>query len=602
LEYIFVPKGNYIFIQGETDARRFYGIIKGRISVRTKNPQSNFSESRDKLDSLLENDRRNSYKVIREKLVSCLFPENQNLNKKNSRKMTLMDLIKMKNQNESSWNNESIKESELIKLLFEKEVENMQLTDGMCFGEWSLLNGRPRSASAYTLEDTHLFFLEKESFDVSLSKALLKGEYEKKDFLAKRLHNIKDGSHPSLSYKFYAIYLESNEILYTELDRAKYIYFIYEGECRLAKSIDNQMTFKNKDDIINNKHKLITHLKLTKGGIAGLESIIGSQYYEYNLISSRDCTILLKINLDDYEIMNKDNVAFLKDLYNEQTKHIEKFRNKYIIHRTRSNHEFKEKFKTELDLDKENQNIEKIEKEIREMNKSKANLSKNNVKLIDYYIDRNKIKSVGNINLIKSQEKFDGNYDNNNNKNKNMLSPTFFIDNLLKYDRSNSGRKTIKSKTGNKNKNLNALKNDMTGKYKHSHTNIDSTQFNVLTTDVTSKLSFSIKPISLMDDYSPRRFMTSETLSKFKLKELERNADYDLDEIRHRNFTKYRPATLIKYEPGEKPKDTLTLSKDILKTINLWTKIKSESSSTYHSGFYNLPLLSMNKSNKNNFS
>ncbi len=599
MEYLFVPKGNYIFIQGESDAKRFYGIIKGRISIRTKNTQSNFSESRDKLDSLFENDRRNSYKVIREKLVSCLFPENQNLNKKTSRKMTIMDLIKMKNQNESSWNNESIKESELIQLLYETEVENMQLTDGMCFGEFSLLNGRPRSASAYTLEDTHLFFLEKEAFDVSLSKALLKGEFEKKDFLAKRLHNMKDGSHPSLSYKFYAIYLESSEILYTELDKARYIYFIYEGECRLAKSIDNQMTFKNKDDIINNKHKLVTHLKLTKGAIAGLESIIGSEYYEYNLISSRDCTILLKINLDDYEIMNKENVAFLKDLYNEQTKHIEKFRSKYIIHRCRSDNEFKEKFKTELDLDKENKNIEKIEKEIRDMNKSKANLSKNNVKLIDYYIDKERIKSVGNLNSIKSQENFQGN--NGNNKNKNVLSPTFFIDNLLKIDRKNSGRKTMRLITEKKNIYRNTLKTDMTNKYKHSYTNIDSTQFNVLTTDVTSKLSFSTKPISLMDDYSPRRFMTSETLSKFKLKELERNADYDFDEIRQRNFTKYRPAVLIKYEPGEKPKDTLRLSKDILKTVNLWTKIKSESSSTYHSGFYNLPLLSMNKSSKNNF-
>jgi hypothetical protein len=54
---------------------------------------------------------------------------------------------------------------------------------------------------------------------------------EKKNFLAKRLYNIKDGMGQNSSYKFYAIYLDCNDILFTQLDKPKFIYFIYEGEC-----------------------------------------------------------------------------------------------------------------------------------------------------------------------------------------------------------------------------------------------------------------------------------------------------------------------------------------------------------------------------------
>src|SRR5690606_35235378 len=56
----------------------------------------------------------------------------------------------------------------------ESEEEIIQLTDGMCFGEWALLYNAPRKASACAVEETHLFYLEKESFDASFSKSLFK--------------------------------------------------------------------------------------------------------------------------------------------------------------------------------------------------------------------------------------------------------------------------------------------------------------------------------------------------------------------------------------------------------------------------------------------
>jgi len=45
-----------------------------------------------------------------------------------------------------------------------EEVEVVQLTDGMCFGDWGLLDKIERSASAYSMETTDLFLLDKKGF------------------------------------------------------------------------------------------------------------------------------------------------------------------------------------------------------------------------------------------------------------------------------------------------------------------------------------------------------------------------------------------------------------------------------------------------------
>ncbi len=46
----------------------------------------------------------------------------------------------------------------------EEEEEVVQLTDGMCFGDWGLLDKVERAASAYSLETTDLFMLNTKDF------------------------------------------------------------------------------------------------------------------------------------------------------------------------------------------------------------------------------------------------------------------------------------------------------------------------------------------------------------------------------------------------------------------------------------------------------
>ena len=49
------------------------------------------------------------------------------------------------------------------------EEERMKLLEGMCFGEWGLIYGKDRTASAVAIEDCDLFYLDKENFEKSFA-------------------------------------------------------------------------------------------------------------------------------------------------------------------------------------------------------------------------------------------------------------------------------------------------------------------------------------------------------------------------------------------------------------------------------------------------
>ena len=49
------------------------------------------------------------------------------------------------------------------------EEERLKLLEGMCFGEWGLLYGRLRTASAVAIQDCDIFSLDKKSFEKSFA-------------------------------------------------------------------------------------------------------------------------------------------------------------------------------------------------------------------------------------------------------------------------------------------------------------------------------------------------------------------------------------------------------------------------------------------------
>jgi hypothetical protein len=68
----------------------------------------------------------------------------------------------------------------------------MVLTEGFCFGEWGLIEKKERYASAYALEKTDLFILDKHAFNLSFSKCLNKAENERKAFILNRVAPFRE--------------------------------------------------------------------------------------------------------------------------------------------------------------------------------------------------------------------------------------------------------------------------------------------------------------------------------------------------------------------------------------------------------------------------
>lgn len=72
------------------------------------------------------------------------------------------------------------------------EEEKTVLGPGMCFGEWGIIHNIPRTASAYTTTETELFSLEKEYFNMTLAKEIIKADLDKKIFVTQKI--------PALAY------------------------------------------------------------------------------------------------------------------------------------------------------------------------------------------------------------------------------------------------------------------------------------------------------------------------------------------------------------------------------------------------------------------
>jgi len=58
-------------------------------------------------------------------------------------------------------------------ILHTEEEEILQLTDGQYFGEWGIIDEKPRMSSAYALEDCDLFIIDKRPFINSIGVILL---------------------------------------------------------------------------------------------------------------------------------------------------------------------------------------------------------------------------------------------------------------------------------------------------------------------------------------------------------------------------------------------------------------------------------------------
>ena len=78
---------------------------------------------------------------------------------------------------------EPLKGKVLNEFIKKFELEKFSLSDGMCFGEWGLIYDIRRTTSIYAVEDTDLFYLEKEPFNRILCQKFLKSDNDKVKFI-----------------------------------------------------------------------------------------------------------------------------------------------------------------------------------------------------------------------------------------------------------------------------------------------------------------------------------------------------------------------------------------------------------------------------------
>ena len=398
----------------------------------------------EQIDDMIENQIYNKKKILIQKninkiiKISKLFKE-----KKKSKTIKIIKAIK-KYQTPDNLDNEEI----LSKFISEFEIKRLNITEGMCFGEWGLVYNIPRTTSIYCLEDTHVFLLEKRYFDKHLLKKFYAGDMKKIKFIYDRLPALRKsfeskGGHliSHILTKIVPNFYDEGDIVYTPYDKAKTVYLIYKGECLLTR-----LNFKTKDklDYLNKKDKLTLVASVGEGGVCGLESIEDNKMYEHCLMIKQNFTILLKLEFDIYNEEMEPFKEALRPLYELHSKILNKLKYKHDL------------IKKELNLNAQIRKI-KHKKFLEELNSKKEVKNSNNDKKLgelNISIDnksilngiKNKLPNIESSDKIKK-------FKRKNLKNK-FISKRFSIltENFENLSEKNNNKTNIRNNDNNKSK------------------------------------------------------------------------------------------------------------------------------------------------------
>ena len=276
IQYKHYYAGEYIFKQNDI-SKHFFGIIKGTVSIV--------------LNKMVEN-----------------TAENMNI----------------------KFVDTSIKNGKLH-LVVEEEIT--RFSAGECFGQWGLIDNKPRSTGALAYEDVDMFLINKETFDFAFKKPLKKSEVERKSFVASvlKLNTLKSTSVFDNFFKNTVAKAPSKgKIIYNKGDDAKTIYLIYGGEFELLHHIKGKSIPK-------------TLLKMGKGSIMGLESLDTNGKFAYSLRCATEDSIIIEIPKVKLELVIGLNHAFMMKKWDEQRAQYKTFVEKYCEEKKRVKDEVKGK-------------------------------------------------------------------------------------------------------------------------------------------------------------------------------------------------------------------------------------------------------------------
>jgi len=363
IKFQFVPKNHLLYSIGKKP-KKFFCVINGCISVRTLDPIRIEEEKRIKNYDMLkeENSKNNSY-------------EN--------------NLIKEKKEEKTDEENNNIKEFEIKKY-----------TQGMCLCEWDLIRKRTFIDNAYAIENTNMFYLEKENFEKILSSYISRSDIERKYFIISKIPILSLDNLLNVQPEFY----NKGDIIYTEFDKAIDAILIYKGSSALTQLNDAQ----NKKDIYERRKELKIITKVERGGLAGLE--IGKIniekrdiFYDNTLIITDDNTIIFRLNIDilkgKSKKLGRNLKQFFNDLYTQQNNFINNLKNNCL-----------KAFKMNQEMSLEEKRMIALNKIFESLSKSKIELKESKLEKIKTHININhsiteKNYSKNNINNIKIKKK-----------------------------------------------------------------------------------------------------------------------------------------------------------------------------------------------------
>jgi CRP-like cAMP-binding protein len=161
MQYQLLPKNHYLFKQGDLQ-KRFFGIISGKLSIRTiikKEP-----EEKKEINTI---DRSSSTNMAG-------YLQHMSSN-------TISNFLHDKMRKKINYESPDLVKEEVLAIV----------STGYCIGHYAVAYDIPRTASAYSLEDTHLFYLDKSYFEISIQKDIVKADQDRRIFLLERLPIIE---------------------------------------------------------------------------------------------------------------------------------------------------------------------------------------------------------------------------------------------------------------------------------------------------------------------------------------------------------------------------------------------------------------------------
>ena len=429
--------GNFNIDINNYDSKKF--LRKNKSFNLNRNIIKEKDKEKEKKNNLMSNnDRINANKNIRR--YSC-----NNLDKKElAAKFAYKSMKKHKI--------EKNKNKEII--LSEEEKENIDflnknlmhfgriISECHCFGEQEMCKKKRRTYSVICLKDSHFFSLQKEYFDKYILGKIIRSELLKTNFLLDKLQVIQKEEHFfSLITKIIPMLYQKGEILYTPFDKADFLYIVYRGECALCETVK---PYNNKNDFLYEKPQMKVISILNEGGIGGLEGYQKDNNYEKYMAVNSSFTIILKLDIKDFEDNTQRFRRSLEPLYLQQKRMFFSIKRKGIL------------FEIGREINKSEKEKKKLKREIKESyilkdkNKVTFKIKSNYIQNINNNLNENDInkKNINNenkvfnygnnLNIFKSfNMKNNNKLKNNNNRiftESKTFSPIKIINKVKKYE------------------------------------------------------------------------------------------------------------------------------------------------------------------------